>query len=369
MQMKKGGCRREKWSLLDFRNMVHTCKVSDLPFIGNNMTWLGKRRTHIVESWIDREMANDEWRANYPASQVESLELIESDHRPVVIKIRRTTDQGLKPFYFDARLCQKVEIKDIVTNVWKQDCLGSFDTVQDKIKESRKEISAWSRSNPINAAKRIKELKASIDRAHTDPAIDLDQIRDMRKELAKEYRNEIYWHQKSRNKWLNHGDRNTRFFHAVTKNRIARNKLTSIQTTNGETIYGNQKIVEEAEMYFKDLFSSSNNNDMEKVLSNINPVVTNSMNEALTKKISAEEVRTAVFSIGATRAPGPDGFTTCFYQNYWEEVGPAITKELQLFFETGNFPQNWNHTNLCLIPKIDQPGTMKDLPVSLCNVI
>lgn len=71
---------------------------------------------------------------------------------------------------------------------------------------------------------------------------------------------------------------------------------------------------------------------MENVLSYINPVVTNPMNEELIRTVSSEEIRTVVFSIGAIRTPGPDGFTACFYQNYWEEVGPTITEGIQRFF-------------------------------------
>lgn len=162
------------------------------------MSWLGKRRTHIVESWTDRALVNDEWRVTYPASEVEYLELIKSDHRPVIIKIKQTTERGPKPFYFDFCLCQKQEIIDIVTKCCREEYFGFSVTAQEKIKACRKEILAWRRNNPTNAARRIKELKSNIDQAHKNPAIDLDQIRQMRKELAREYRNEeIFWHQKS----------------------------------------------------------------------------------------------------------------------------------------------------------------------------
>lgn len=78
------------------------------------------------------------------------------------------------------------------------------------------------------------------------------------------------------------------------------------------------------------------------------------MNESLVKAVTEEEVENALFSIGTTRAPGPDGFTTLFYQHYWEHVGPSIIKEVQTFFETGFFPQECNQTNLCLIPKMKE---------------
>lgn len=102
----------------------------------------------------------------------------------------------------------------------------------------------------------------------------------------------------------------------------------------------------------------------------INAIVTPEMNFLLTKDITAEEVRRSVFSIGASRAPGPDGLTAKFYQTYWDIVGPAVIEQVRHFFTTGEFYYDLNHTNLCLIPKITKPSTMKDLcPIALCNVI
>lgn len=85
---------------------------------------------------------------------------------------------------------------------------------------------------------------------------------------------------------------------------------------------------------------------------------------------SPRKNKKALFTIGVTRAPGPDSLTTSFNQQYWDIVGPSITTEVRWFFQTGMFPPTWNHTNLCLIPKIEQSKTMKDFrPISLYNVI
>ena len=191
----------------------------------------------------------------------------------------------------------------------------------------------------------------------------------MRRELIQAYRDEeTFWKLKSRNQWLNDGDRNTRFFHAVTKNRIARNHLTTSLNSHGVKIRGNSDISKEAIRYFGELFSSTDYNPT-TVLHNIQTTVTEEMNGVLTRHITEAKIKQALFSIGATRAPGPDGFNAAFYQRYWHIVGPAITAEVQSFFVSGKMPDNWNHINLCLIPKIMSPQTMKGFrPISLCNV-
>lgn len=53
------------------------------------------------------------------------------------------------------------------------------------------------------------------------------------------------------------------------------------------------------------------------------------MNDDLTKPVTLEEIRNAVFDIGPDRAPGPDGFTGVFYHQFWPEINSTIIEEIQ----------------------------------------
>ena len=93
------------------------------------------------------------------------------------------------------------------------------------------------------------------------------------------------------------------------------------------------------------------------------------MNRELVKEVSDEEITAAVFDIGEDKAPGPDGFTGAFYQQFWPDIKEAVLREVRIFFSTRELGEGTNHTNICLIPKPEIPQTMSDFrPIALCNV-
>lgn len=98
--------------------------------------------------------------------------------------------------------------------------------------------------------------------------------------------------------------------------------------------------------------------------------VDENMNSALTKQVTPEEVSDAFFQIGPLKAPGPDGFPARFFQRNWGVMKEEVTNAVIKFFEDGIMPEGINETVIVLIPKGNNPQSIKDYrPISLCNVI
>ncbi|XP_056863930.1 uncharacterized protein LOC130511109 [Raphanus sativus] len=182
---------------------------------------------------------------------------------------------------------------------------------------------------------------------------------------------ETYWKQKSIITWLRSGDRNTRYFHAITKARRVRNTINSIQDDQGVIRRGQKEVADVATKYFQNLYASeeTNSNLYMEVFSGFRRRVTQEMNDDLTKPVTEEEIQAALFDMGPHRAPGADGFSAAFYQKFWMDCKADLLAQVTSFFNTGILDQQHNHTNLCLIPKVYPPAGMTDFcHIALCNV-
>lgn len=70
------------------------------------------------------------------------------------------------------------------------------------------------------------------------------------------------------------------------------------------------------------------------------------------------------------KAPGPDGFNPIFYKKFWGWIGPDIIQAGIQWLDTGSFLDKLNNMNVVLIPKCEQPQSVRDLrPISLCNLV
>ncbi|XP_010507236.1 PREDICTED: uncharacterized protein LOC104783832 [Camelina sativa] len=175
---------------------------------------------------------------------------------------------------------------------------------------------------------------------------------------------------KSRRLWHNSGDKNTKFFHASVKADRSNNGLEALLDEDEILHRAEASKGEVAISYFENLFSSSFPVDPSALFEGFLPRVTIPMNDKLMSKVLKEEVREAVFSIKAASAPGADGMTGLFFQQYWDIVGKQLTLEVQRFFDEGFFQSEWNFTQICLIPKKVNSVLMSDLrPISMCSVM
>lgn len=90
----------------------------------------------------------------------------------------------------------------------------------------------------------------------------------------------------------------------------------------------------------------------------------------LNRKVTDQEIKTALFQINPSKAPVPDGIPASLFQRFWPLVGGEITAFVHGVFETGHIPEHLNHSLICLIPKIQHPETISQFrPICLSNVI
>lgn len=69
---------------------------------------------------------------------------------------------------------------------------------------------------------------------------------------------EVSWRQKSRAIWLQHDDKNNKFFHKKVDQRKLTNKISKLKYENGQWWRGEESCERIISSYFENLFSSSN---------------------------------------------------------------------------------------------------------------
>ncbi|XP_015942422.1 uncharacterized protein LOC107467759 [Arachis duranensis] len=149
-------------------------------------------------------------------------------------------------------------------------------------------------------------------------------LEKLRGQIWKEYQDiltqeEILYYQKSRSKWLEFGNRNTKFFHGSTMIRRRKNKINLLHNDMDNPI-SDPNILESMTLNFFADFYKDNNLDFPFVLRGEFPILCDEDISIIGKNILHEEIKHAVFGMGGFKAPGRDNFQVIFFQSQWEKV-------------------------------------------------
>ena len=169
--------------------------------------------------------------------------------------------------------------------------------------------------------------------------------------LAKE---ETFWRQKSREKWLLEGDRNTIFFHNSTLSNRNYTNIAKIKNSMAEQTENPNEIADIFIKYFTNTlnnYDSSNRIAQEEMLKHIPKLITEEDNRFLNEPFTLQEVKIALFSMNPDKSPGLDGFQAFFFQQCWDILGEELWKALEATRNGGSILTEINHTFLTLIPK------------------
>lgn len=193
-------------------------------------------------------------------------------------------------------------------------------------------LSVWGKEITGNFSRRIKECKESLKqlRGNSDRGY-VERYDAVKKQLASILnQREIFWRQRSKQMWLQAGDQNSRFFHKLASNRRRNNQIHNLKDTYENWVdweFGLDTLMERC---FNDLFRATES-DWKEVIECIPTIITDAQNVKFLKPIEEEEVKRALFQMNPDKAPGPDGMTPAFFQNYWKIVGKDIVDMVRNF--------------------------------------
>ena len=154
---------------------------------------------------------------------------------------------------------------------------------------------------------------------------------------------------------MKHGDKNTKFFHSKASQRRRQNFIQGIRDEGDNWVEAQEDIARVAISYFGNLFSAGVCDRIEERLQAIPCKVTEEMRQSLSREVSVDEIREALFQMGPTKAPGPDGMNALFYQKIWHIVGDNVVYAVLDFLQSSVMVSEINHTNIVLIPKVKSP--------------
>ena len=127
----------------------------------------------------------------------------------------------------------------------------------------------------------------------------------------------------SRVRWLKEGDCNTNCFHRKASARRKKNDILGLCDSNGCWQDDIKVVSGVIQRYFVDIFRSNcPTTEQINLVTDFIPIrVSSEMNTCLAKPFGAEEVKSALFGMNPTKAPGFDGMPTSVFQKYWQIVG------------------------------------------------
>ncbi|PNX96867.1 ribonuclease H, partial [Trifolium pratense] len=367
---KRGNHPHPNWLCNGFRNAVSDCDLTDIHLEGYPYTWVKSRgTTSVIEERLDRAMANSAWLMKYPNVRLLNLLTSHSDHSPLLLQNSpMVTNVRTYSFRFENTWLKEEDVEEVVEDGWGRD---RGVEITSRISRCADKLTGWGRRKRMRFKQEIKECSDEMERLRGSHDITISsRYKEVQEKHARLLvQEETYWRQRAKMHWLKEGDLNTKFFHMSASARQRRKKIEKIVNEANVEVKTQAEISKVALNYFDHLFKTNATNH-EPVLSLMVPKVTQEDNDRLLAPITREELHEALFQMDPDKAPGPDGFNPAFYQHFWDFCSNDIFEAVKVWLERGYFPSSLNETNICLIPKCENPGSMKDMrPISLCNVL
>ncbi|XP_026384454.1 uncharacterized protein LOC113280031 [Papaver somniferum] len=320
---KIGGKAPKRSAMMEFNNCLDTCSLMHAPKTGLIYRWSNcQHESKRILCNLDRVVFNQLWLQKFEDWEYKVGLRVASDHAPLLGGCVNIPKLKNAPMRFQKMWLSHPNFMDVVQN---------FKEVEGKVQEAMLN----SDNNPFD-----------------EEALD-NLVAAQNLHSSKEAQLHTFLKQKSRNKWIKDGAANTGFLHEKLKIRKARNSISELEDQNGNIISDEKKISEELIEYFEQKFKYKEVEDVEHMLNDIPEVRTSDNQEMIEKVPDEEEIKATLFDMDQDCAPGPDGFSSCFYRSCWDIIHQDVVEAIQFCWRRRFIPKGLNSNFLVLIPKTE----------------
>ena len=180
---------------------------------------------------------------------------------------------------------------------------------------------------------------------------------------------------RSKVKWYNEGERNTKYFHSLEKRHFNSKTIRNLVTDDGTRISTDVEILQEAKNYYESLYTSITNNELCNEYDdiffpeNFQAKLTDDQKLSCEGELSATECFASLKTMEMGRSPGTDGLPAEFYKVFWNDVSTYLLASLNSSFSKGHLSISQRRGLITLIPKKNKPQQyLKNWrPISLLN--
>ena len=228
------------FGLMDsFNDFITRAGLIDVQLKNRSYTWSSKRPMPSF-SKLDRVLISPDWTTTYPVISLQALEMVVSDHVPLLLSCRKAATEPRR-LKFEVFWLRYKMPKEMVQILWNNPVVGDLpqhplQSFYKNIELLQTALQMWHSekfSDMENQLRCCKEMVLFFDRIEEHRHLNGYEfrLRGKSKERAFELANNLEekWRQRSRCNWLKQGDKNTRFFHACASARVRKNLVLSIE--------------------------------------------------------------------------------------------------------------------------------------------
>lgn len=370
-----------------------------------------KRSVECIDELLTKFNLNDPWRIKHPDTkrytwrqsnpliqcrldywlisdslfdkvhETDVIPSIRSDHSAISLKFQnfQQTKCGPNFWKFNSSLLEdNIYTSEMLTKLqkWRND----YDIEDKRIKwelikyEIRKYTIEYSKSKKRETNKIRMELEKRL--CHLEQTLsqnnNIGEYNEIKQKLKRiEDENINGYIVRSKVQWHEEGERSTKYFLGLEKNRSIKKHVQKLKLSNGNVTTEPNVILKTAAEFYQKLYTSKSMNsnlNYNNIFMHVKTLDGDDKDDC-EGEITMQECLSVVNELKKNKSPGNDGITSEFYQRFWPCIGDCLVDSFNYAYNKGELSQSQKQAIITLIDKgKDRTYIENWRPISILNV-